>query len=154
MVNGVDIELEFEVTLGYQRWERWRDTAAPVAYGVLRREEAGVLAARYQQRLMDDGLSAPGVDRAVEWAGGAGWTPGCAVPTQSPCAFRVPSLRDTSCTPFPLQTCAGQLDEWYERWVRPPKDLGSNPTNTSEIAHHRGDRAGLGGQPSGQRSDM
>ena len=39
-------------------------------YGFLDSADAGIMAAQYQERLMEDGLSVAGVDRAVEWAGG------------------------------------------------------------------------------------
>ena len=68
--NRDDMDLDPVKTPEYARWERWRDHAAATAYGFLESAEAGIMAARYQERLMEDGLSVAGVDRAVEWAGG------------------------------------------------------------------------------------
>ena len=68
--NRDDMDLDPVKTPEYARWERWRDHAAATAYGFLDSADAGIMAARYQERLMEDGLSVAGVDRAVEWAGG------------------------------------------------------------------------------------
>ena len=68
--NRDDMDLDPVKTPEYARWERWRDHAAPTAYGFLDSADAGIMAAQYQERLMEDGLSVAGVDRAVEWAGG------------------------------------------------------------------------------------
>ena len=68
--NRDDMDLDPVKTPEYERWERWRDHAAATAYGFLDSADAGVMAAQYQERLMEDGLSVAGVDRAVEWAGG------------------------------------------------------------------------------------
>ena len=68
--NRDDMDQDPVKTPEYARWERWRDHAAAPAYGFLDSADAGIMAARYQERLMEDGLSVAGVDRAVEWAGG------------------------------------------------------------------------------------
>ena len=68
--NRDDMDLDPVKTPEYARWERWRDHAAATAYGFLDSADAGIRAARYQERRMEDGLSVAGVDRAVEWAGG------------------------------------------------------------------------------------
>ena len=73
--NRHDMDLGPVKTPEYARWERWRDHAAATAYGFLDATDAGVMAAQYQERLMEDGLSVAGVDRAVEWAGGGLDTP-------------------------------------------------------------------------------
>ena len=68
--NRDDMDLDPVKTPEYARWERWQDHAAATAYGFLDSADDGIMAARYQERLMEDGLSVAGVDRAVEWAGG------------------------------------------------------------------------------------
>ena len=68
--NRDDMDLDPVKTPEYARWERWRDHAAATAYGFLDSADAGIMAAQYQERLMEDGLSVAGVDRAVEWASG------------------------------------------------------------------------------------
>jgi len=55
--NRVDMDLDPVKTPEYARWERWRDHAAATAYGFLDSADAGIMAARYQERLMEDGLS-------------------------------------------------------------------------------------------------
>ena len=68
--NRDDMDVDPVKTPECARWERWRDHAAATAYGFLDSADAGIVAAQYQERLMEDGLYVAGVDRAVEWAGG------------------------------------------------------------------------------------
>ena len=68
--NRDNMDLNPVKTPEYARWEQWRDVAAATAYGFVDSADAGIMATQYQERLMEDGLSVAGVDRAVEWAGG------------------------------------------------------------------------------------
>ena len=49
-------------------WARWRDAAGSVALNFMDREDLGVMAAQYQMRAMEQGLSVAGVDRMCQWA--------------------------------------------------------------------------------------
>ena len=59
------MDLDPATTPEYARWERWRDNAAPTAHGFLNSADAEIMAAQYQEWLMDDGLAVAGLDRAV-----------------------------------------------------------------------------------------
>ena len=51
--NRKDMELDTKKTPEYLHWERWRDTAAPTAYGFPDYTEAGIMAAQYQGLLIE-----------------------------------------------------------------------------------------------------
>ena len=72
--NRDDMDLDPVKTPEYARWERWRDHAAATAYGFLDSADAGIMAARYQERLMR--MACPWRALIGQWSGpAAGLTP-------------------------------------------------------------------------------
>ena len=62
------VDMPDAATLEYATWAHWRNVAGSVAMSFMEAEDIGVMAANFQMRVTQQGLSVAGVDRMCQWA--------------------------------------------------------------------------------------
>ena len=63
-----DVNMPNAATPEYAAWAQWRNVAGSIAMSFMEAEDIGVMAANFQMRVMQQGVSVAGVDRMCQWA--------------------------------------------------------------------------------------
>ena len=63
-----DVDMPDAATPEYAAWAHWRNVAGSIAMSFMEAKDIGVVAANFQKRVMQQGLSVAGVDRMCRWA--------------------------------------------------------------------------------------